>query len=76
MRKKTTSPDKPMGKVTRVKNFLPPPHELVRKEETIPVTLYLEKLSFERFKKLAKKHNIPYSRMISSMVKRYVEEYS
>ncbi len=41
MKKKTTSSDKPVGKLTREKDFLPPPSQLVPREETTKVTLAL-----------------------------------
>ena len=42
MKKKTTPTDKPVGKLTRVKDFLPPPSQLVPREETTKVTLALK----------------------------------
>ncbi len=49
MKKKTVSTDKPIGKLTRVKDFLPPPSELVARDETVKVTLALSKDSVEFF---------------------------
>lgn len=72
MSRKTTLPDKPIGKLTRVKDFLPPPSQLVPREETVKVTLALSKESVEFFKEKAKKNKVPYQRMIRSLVDKYV----
>ena len=55
MKKKTVSTDKPIGKLTRVKDFLPPPSELVARDDTVKVTLALSKESVKFFKEQAKK---------------------
>jgi len=76
MSRKTTLPDKPIGKLTRVKDFLPPPSELVPREETVKVTLALSKESVEFFKAKAKKSKVPYQRMIRSLVDQYVGQHN
>lgn len=76
MSKKTTLPDKPIGKLTRVKDFLPPPSQLVPREETVKVTLALSKESVEFFKEKAKKNKVPYQRMIRSLVDQYVGQHT
>jgi predicted DNA binding CopG/RHH family protein len=68
MSRKTTLSDKPIGKLTRVKDFLPPPSQLVPREETVKVTLALSKESAEFFKEKAKKNKVPYQRMIRSLL--------
>ena len=76
MRKKTTSTDKPVGKLTRVKDFLPPPSQLVPREETVKVTLALSKESVAFFKEAAEKNHVPYQRMIRHLVDQYVEQHT
>ena len=76
MSRKTTLPDKPFGKLTRVKDFLPPPSQLVPREETVKVTLALSKESVEFFKEKAKKNKVPYQRMIRSLVDQYVGQHT
>ena len=76
MKKKTPSLDKPIGKLTRVKDFLPPPSELVPREETVKVTLALSKESVEFFKEKAKKNRVPYQRMIRKLVDQYVGQHN
>ena len=55
MKKKTVNMNKPIGKLTRVKDFLPPPSELVARDDTVKVTLALSRESVEFFKDQAKK---------------------
>ena len=76
MRKKALSTDNPVGKLTRVKDFLPPPSELVPREETVKVTLALSKESVEFFKEKAKKNKVPYQRMIRRLVDQYVGQHN
>jgi predicted DNA binding CopG/RHH family protein len=76
MSRKTTLSDKPIGKLTRVKDFLPPPSQLVPREETVKVTLALSKESVEFFKEKAKKNKVPYQRMIRSLVDQYVGQHT
>ena len=63
--------DGPSDKAVIVKDFLPPPHELVLKDDTIKVTLALSKSSLEFFKREAKKNRVPYQRMIRALVDEY-----
>ncbi|MEZ4656917.1 MAG: hypothetical protein R2911_05045 [Caldilineaceae bacterium] len=67
--------DEPIGKVTRVQDFLPPPSQLIPKEETVKVTLTLSKSSVEFFKSEAAKNNVSYQRMIRILVDKYVQQY-
>lgn len=68
--------DEPSGRVTGVEDFLPPPSQLIPKEETIKVTLTLSKASVDFFKIEAEKNNVSYQRMIRMLVDRYVEQYN
>ena len=76
MRKKTTSKDNPVGKLTRVKDFLPPPSRLVPHEDTVKVTLTLSKESVKFFKHIAQKNKVPYQRMIRNLVDQYVGQHT
>ncbi len=55
MKRKAVSTEKPIGKLTCVKDFLPPTSELVARGDTVKVTLALSKESVEFFKDQAKK---------------------
>ena len=76
MRKKTTDVNKPIGKMTRIDDFLPPPEDLVIPQETMKVTLLLSKASIDFFKHQAKQHHTKYQRMIRQLVDRYAMRYS
>lgn len=73
--KKSKSSDMPIGKLTPVKDFLPPPDELVVPQDTVKVTLSLTKSSLDFFKREAKKHGTKYQKMIRELVDRYAKRY-
>ena len=50
---------------------LPTPEQLAPREETVKVTLALEKESVAFFKKQAKKQKVPYQRMIKNLLSWY-----
>ena len=58
-----------------MEDFLPPPEELVRKEETVKVTLNPSKSSVEFFKRHARKHRVPYQGMIRRLLDLYVARH-
>lgn len=68
--------DMPIGKLTRVKDFLPPPDQLVLpQEEVMKVTIALNRSSVNFFKRQAKKHHTKYQRMIRQVLDRYASRY-
>ena len=75
MGEKTEYGDEPVGEVTRVSDFLPPPSELVPREETVKVTLALDKQSVAFFKEQAARCRVPDRRMIRSLVDEDVVRY-
>ncbi len=50
MKSKIKYMDEPMGKLKVISDFLPPPDQLVLKEENVKVTIALKKSSVEFFK--------------------------
>ena len=72
MRKATKYTDEPLGQIRVIKDFLPPPSELVFKEDTVKVTLGLSRRSVDFFKKQAKKHDTQYQKMIRRLLDLYV----
>jgi predicted DNA binding CopG/RHH family protein len=62
-----------IGKVKVMKDFLPPPDQLVLREENVKVTLSLSRRSLEFFKREAGKRRVPYQRMIRALVDAYAE---
>jgi len=73
MKKKIVYTDEPMN-VKVIKDFLPPPSELVLKEEKVKVTISLSKDSVEFFKKEAKKNDTNYQKMIRNLLDLYVQK--
>ncbi len=62
-----------IGDVKIIKDFLPPPSELVLRDDNVKVTLSLSRRSIEFFKREAKKQHVPYQKMIRALVDRYAE---
>ena len=75
MKSKIKYTEEPMGKLRVVKDFLPPPGQLVLKKENVKVTISLNKSSVEFFKKEAQKHQTSYQRMIRSVIDWYASQY-
>ena len=75
MKNKIKYTDEPMGKLRVVTDFLPPPDQLVLKDDNIKVTLALKKSSIEFFKKEAKKHLTSYQKMIRQLVDWYTSHH-
>lgn len=67
--------DEPIGKIEFINDFLPPPDQLVLKEETVKVTLALTKESVDYFKKIAKEKHTHYQTMIRALLEQYTEHY-
>ena len=65
----------PAGKLARVKDFLPPPEELVLPEPTVKVTISLSHMSVEFFKRQARKYHTKYQKMIREVLDQYVGRF-
>ena len=76
MSRRTSDTDFPIGRLTKVKDVLPPPDKLVVPEETVKVTLLLSKSSIRFFKQQAAQHRTKYQRMLRELVDRYTEQFS
>ncbi|NWF57012.1 MAG: CopG family transcriptional regulator [Syntrophaceae bacterium] len=75
MKKKIGYTDEPMGDLRVIKDFLPPPDQLVLREDRVKVTISLSKGSVEFFKKEAKKQRISYQKMIRRVIDVYTSQY-
>lgn len=62
-----------IGDVRVIEDFLPPPADLVLREDTVKVTLALSRRSVDFFKEEAGKARVPYQRMIRALVDAYTE---
>lgn len=67
--------DEPIGEIKMISDLLPPPDQLVLKEETVKVTLALTKESVDFFKRVAKEKHTHYQTMIRTLLEQYTEHY-
>lgn len=74
MKRKIKYTDEPL-EMEVVHDFLPPPAQLIAREDTVKVTLTLSKKSVDFFKKHARSQKTPYQRMIKRVLDLYVEKY-
>ena len=76
MKEKTVEQYKPIGKLTRIADFLPAPDELVMPEETVKITIFLKKTSVDFFKNKARECHTKYQKMIRELIDKYATQYS
>jgi len=76
MKRKINNSDMPVGKLTRIKDSLPSPAELVTSDQTVKVTIALNKKSIEFFKQKAGQYHTKYQKMIRELLDRYALQYS
>lgn len=76
MKKKIKYSNEKLGKVEIINDFLPSPEELVFKEDTVKITLNLNRTSIEFFKKIAKEHGSQYQKVIRNLLDSYTSHYS
>ena len=74
-RKKISYTNEPIGPIKVMPDFLPSPHELVCKEETVKITLLLTKESLDFFKKEAKAQRTQYQKMIRALLDKYAHHF-
>jgi hypothetical protein len=75
MSKRITYTDGPIGDVKVVRDALPPPSDLVFREDQVKVTIGLSKSSVDFFKEEAKRHHTQYQRMIRRLLDLYVAQH-
>ena len=76
MKRKIEDLNMPIGKLTRIKDFLPSPAELVTSEKTVKVTIALKKKSVDFFKHKAEQYHTKYQKMIRELLDKYAMQYS
>lgn len=74
MNNTTPDPAEPIGDVIIVRDFLPPPEQLVPKITTVRITMEFTKESIEFFKREAQNHNASYQAMICNLVDVYAKQ--
>lgn len=75
MRDKIRYSNEPMQAGEVIADFLPPPDQLVLKEDAVKVTISLSTRSVHFFKKEAARHGVQYQRMIRRLLDAYVEAF-
>ena len=75
MKEKIKYTDGPIGDVKILRDTLPPPEQLVFKEDQVKVTIGLSKSSVEFFKRAAKQHHTQYQKMIRKLLDLYVAQH-
>ena len=68
--------NEPLGRVEVVADFLPPPSQLVLREDGVKVTISLSKKSVDFFKAHAAQSKVPYQRMIRTLLDSYADKHS
>ena len=58
-----------------VEDFLPPPEELVLKQDTVKVTIGLSRPTIEFFKSRARKNHTQYQKMIRRLLDLYASRF-
>jgi predicted DNA binding CopG/RHH family protein len=64
-----------MGNLKIVDDFLPPPDQLVLKEDHVKVTISLSKSSLDFFKREAQARRTSYQKMIRRIIDLYAAHY-
>ena len=65
-----------LGRIEVVGDFLPPPDQLVLKDDSVTVTTSLSRKSVDFFKTHAARSQVPYQRMIRALLDDYAERHS
>ncbi len=68
--------NEPLGRLEVIDDFLPPPDQLVLKEDGVKVTISLSKKSVDFFKAHAAHSKVSYQRMIRSLLDTYADRHS
>ncbi len=74
-RKNIHDDDKPIGKLSAIADFLPPPHELMGKEQNVKITIALDEETIKFFKHEALTHHTKYQKMMREVLKGYARKY-
>lgn len=75
MKKTVTYTDEHIGNLKIIADFLPPPKDLIFKDDTVKITISLTKESVEFFKKEAEKHHTQYQKMIRNLLDVYAANH-
>jgi hypothetical protein len=74
MKQKTKYTNEPI-QARVVRDFLPPPEDLVFKEDNVKVTMSLSRSSVEFFKHTARQRHTHYQKMIRNLLDTYADKF-
>ena len=74
-KKRKIDPDRPIGKLKVIPDFLPPPEDLFPKSELQKITIIVDKDTVLFFKQTASQHGQKYKRMMREVLKGYAKKY-
>ncbi|WP_413583526.1 CopG family transcriptional regulator [Bdellovibrio sp. HCB288] len=66
----------PVGKVTSVEDFLPPPDVLFAEDDKVKITIEIEGDTLDFFKGEARKTGGKYQRLMRKVLSQYAKKYS
>ncbi|MBI5300372.1 MAG: BrnA antitoxin family protein [Deltaproteobacteria bacterium] len=75
-KRKSKIEDQPIGELREISDLLPPPEKLAAVEETVKVTLTVDRGSLEFFKAMADKLGGKYQRMMREVLRGYAQRYA
>ncbi len=68
--------DMPIGKLTRIPDFLPPPEELIAADRMVKVTLSLDSSTLAIFRSMAHRLGAKYQKMMREVLRGYAQRYA
>jgi hypothetical protein len=75
MKRKPKYGNEPLGRLEVVTDFLPPPDQLVLRDDGVKITISLSKRSVDFFKRHAARSKVPYQKMIRSLLDGYAKHH-
>ena len=70
----TNNDDQPIGELSLVDDFLPPPSQLIPQEETVQITFSLNKKTIAFYQKQAKEKGMSYQTLIRNLIDDYAQQ--
>ncbi len=67
--------DEPIGRLTTIPDFLPPPDELVASSKSLKITITLDEATVNFFKDVAEKNDAKYQRMMREVLQGYAKKF-
>ena len=75
MKRKSKYRNESLGRLEVVSDFLPPPDQLVLRDDGVKITISLSRRSVDFFKRHAARSKVPYQKMIRSLLDGYAKHH-